>query len=94
MGYNKAMKGEKRLHVAGMLAIVALATGPRPARALDNPLTVDLRGASSHLQEAAATIFGSGSNMLVDVTHYRGVLNGAAVTLNAGSCKRPGRICF
>jgi hypothetical protein len=70
------------------------AFGPTPVRALDNPLRVNLRGATSHLQVAAATIFGSGSNVLVDVTRYRDVLNGAAVTLNTGSCGNPGSIAF
>lgn len=61
---------------------------------MDNPLRVDLRGSQSHLREAVATVFGAGSGVLVDVTRYRSVPNGSAVTLNRGSCAHPGPVVF
>jgi hypothetical protein len=67
---------------------------PDPVQALDNPLTVNMRGARSHLLEAAATIFGSGSNVLVDVTRYGVIANRVAVTLDTGTCSNPGSIAF
>lgn len=75
--------------VAALLAML-----PAAAVALDNPLRVDLRGSQSHLREAAATVFGAGSSVLVDVTRYRGVPDGSAVTLDSGTCEHPGRIVY
>ena len=80
--------------VCAVAAIATAAASGTSAWALDNPLTVTLRGTKSHLTEAKATIFGSGSNVLVDVTRYRGVDNGAAVTLNTGPCRHPGDVAF
>lgn len=81
-----------RLGAAYALAISALL--PIPAKALDNPLTVKLLDSRSHLEIAAATIFGSGSSVLVDVTRYRAVVDNAAVTLNTGTCQKPGSIAY
>lgn len=88
------MRQYTALRTAAACALTLVAICPTPAEALDNPLTVNLRGAITNLTEAAATIFGSGSNVLVDVTRYRGVLNGSAVTLNIGTCRNPGRIIY
>ncbi len=82
--------------LARLICMVALLAATLPGRALavDNPLTVNLHGVDSKLQEAAATIFGSGSNVLVDVTRNRAVDDGAAITLNAGACSAPGAIAY
>jgi hypothetical protein len=88
------MKSFRVLRAAAACALTAASICPNPAAALDNPLTVNLHGSISHLQEAAATIFGSGSNVLIDVTRYRSISDGAAVTLNTGTCPNPGAVAF
>ena len=94
LGTVTIMRSNKALHIAAVGALAITALWPKPAKALDNPLTVNLRGPRSHLEVAAATIFGSGSTVLVDVTQYRAVLKGAAVTLNTGTCASPGSIAY
>jgi hypothetical protein len=82
------------LRLSMLCAATTAAMSPAPASALNNTLSVHLIGHDSHLREAAATIFGSGSNVLVDVTRYRAVADGAAVTLNKGLCSNPGAVAF
>lgn len=65
-----------------------------PAAALNNPLTVRLTGMKSRLLAATATIFDSGSAVLIDVTRDREIPDGSAVTLDAGTCANPGKIAF
>jgi hypothetical protein len=88
------MRYDDALRTATACALALTVLWPNPAKALDNPLTVNLRGPQSHLQIATATIFGAGSKVLVDVTMLRSVSEGTAVTLNTGSCKRPGTIAY
>jgi hypothetical protein len=64
-----------------------------PALALDNPLVVGLHGMKNSAPAASATIFGSGSSVLVNVTGDR-LPNGVAITLNDGDCANPGDIAF
>ena len=79
-----------------ILAVALFAGGAgQPALALDNPLIVDLQTVKNAQSEASATIFGSGSNVLVNVTvRGGGVPKAAAITLNDGSCAKPGDIAF
>lgn len=67
---------------------------PAPAVALDNPLVVDLQGTTIRQQVASATIFGSGSSVLVNITANRRLPKNVAVTLNRGTCAHPGAIAF
>jgi hypothetical protein len=71
-----------------------LACCPAQANALDNPLVVNLRGTATALQVASATLFGSGSRVLVNVTANRSLPKNVAVTLNRGTCAQPGAIAF
>ncbi len=71
-----------------------LASCPVPAVALDNPLVVHLQGATTPQEVASATIFGSGSSVLVNVTANRRLPKNVAVTLNRGTCVDPGAIAF
>jgi hypothetical protein len=80
--------------VSALVIGLLLAGTPRMALAIDNPLTANLRGSASHLEEATATIFGSGAQVLVDVTRRRGILEGQAVTLNVGTCAHPGKVAY
>ncbi len=66
---------------------------PGPAAAIDNPLVVNLRGTTAR-QVASATIFGSGSSVLVNLTANGRLPKNVAVTLNRGSCAHPGAIAF
>jgi len=75
-------------------AFFLAATAGAPALALENPLVVDLHETASSAREASATIFGSGSSVLVNVTAEHGVPKDAAVTLNDGDCAHPGDIAF
>jgi hypothetical protein len=71
----------------------AVVSWPFPAAALDNPLVVNLQGTTlPHV--ATATIFGSGSSVLVNVTANRRLPKNVAVTLNRGTCAHPGAIAF
>jgi hypothetical protein len=80
------------LTLLGALALAAaIAT---PALALDDPLVVDLHSEKGAQADGSATIFGSGSSVLVNVTASGGVPPAAAVTLNDGSCSNPGDIAF
>jgi hypothetical protein len=88
------MGSQDTLRLGTLGVAMLMIAAPVPAFGLDNPLTAKLRGTTSHLREARATIFGAGSNVLVDVTRTRGVLDGSAVTLNAGHCQRPGTVVF
>jgi hypothetical protein len=88
------MNRRSRLRIAAALLVLFALLSAAPATALDNPLTVRLTGTKSRLLDAAATIFDSGSAVLVDVTRYREILDGSAVTLNAGTCAKPGKIAF
>jgi len=72
----------------------ALACCPVPAFALDNPLVVHLQGTITPQQVASATIFGSGSSVLVNVTGNRRLPKNVAVTLNRGTCGHPVAIAF
>jgi hypothetical protein len=72
----------------------AVACCPVPAVALENPLVVNLQGATIPQQVASATIFGSGSIVLVNVTANGRLPKNVAVTLNRGTCARPGAIAF
>ncbi len=74
------------------LAIAAVCSAP--ALALDNPVVVDLRAEHGAQPAGSATIFGSGSTVLVNVTAPSTAPNGAAVTLNGGDCASPGGIAF
>ena len=80
------------------LLVLALGAGvlccPGPAAALDNPLVVNLRGTTTPQQVASATIFGSGSSVLVNLTADRRLPKNVAVTLNRGTCAHPGAIAF
>lgn len=80
------------------LIVMALGAGmvlcPGPAFALDNPLVVHLQGTTTPQQVASATIFGSGSSVLVNVTAIRRLPKNVAVTLNRGTCAHPGAIAF
>jgi hypothetical protein len=82
-------------HCATMLSalLLSLAVGA-PALAIENPLVVDLHGMKSSTREASATIFGSGSSVLVNVTGEQAVPKGVAVTLNGGDCTNPGEVAF
>ncbi len=71
-----------------------MACFPAQAVALDNPLVVHLQGTTSRQQVASATIFGSGSSVLVNVTANRRLPKNVAVTLNRGTCAHPGAIAF
>jgi hypothetical protein len=64
-----------------------------PALALDNPLVVDLHTLNGAQRQASATIFESGTSVLVNVT-AQGAPKAAAVTLNDGDCAKPGDIAF
>jgi hypothetical protein len=88
------MKSNETLRVAAAGVLVIATLWAKPAQALDNPLSVTLRGPRSHIDVATGSVLGSGSNVLVDVTRYRAVLNGAAVTLNTGTCKAPGTVAY
>jgi hypothetical protein len=75
-------------------AVCAALIAGAPALALNNPITVDLRAASGSARAASATIFGSGSSVLVNVTGERGAPKRAAITLNGGDCAKPGDVQF
>jgi hypothetical protein len=74
------------------VAVAALLAAP--ASALDNPLVVDLHAAKSSGVAASATLFESGSTVLVNVTVKSAVPQAAAVTLNDGDCANPGSVAF
>jgi hypothetical protein len=85
------MKNERAM----FLRIVALfAVTSAPALALDNPVVVDLHVANSSQRTASATLFGSGSSVLVNVTAEGSLPKMAAVTLNDGDCANPGSVVF
>jgi hypothetical protein len=65
-----------------------------PAIALDNPLVVHLQGKTPPRQVASATLFGSGSIVIVNVTANGRLPKNVAVTLNRGTCDHPGPIAF
>jgi hypothetical protein len=75
----------------GLTLLTVLRTS---AIASPNPLVVDLHRAQGSSREASATIFDTGSHLLINLTASRSVRMGAAVTLNAGMCERPGAIAF
>ncbi len=72
---------------------LTLAVGA-PADALENPLVVDLHATKGAQRAASATIFGSGSSVLVNVTAAGALPKDAAVSLNDGGCAKPGDIAF
>jgi hypothetical protein len=65
-----------------------------PAIASHNPLVVNLYRIQSSSREGSATIFDTGSHLLVNLTARPPIMNGSAVTLNAGACERPGAVAF
>lgn len=67
---------------------------PAQAVALDNPLVVHLQGTTTGRQVASATIFGSGSSVLVNITADHRLPKNVGVTLNRGTCAHPGAIAF
>jgi hypothetical protein len=80
---------------ATFIRILALSAAmSAPALALSNPLVVDLRAANGPQTEASATIFGSGSSVLVNVRGQGNLPKTAAVTLNDGDCAKPGEVAF
>jgi hypothetical protein len=91
MGYTMFMT-KHSLTMLGAIALAAVIAAP--ALALDNPMVVDLHGAKSDQRAASATLFESGSTVLVNVTVQAAVPKAAAVTLNDGSCANPGGVAF
>jgi hypothetical protein len=75
-------------------ALAISAACSAPALALDNPVLVDLQAEHGAQPAGTATIFGSGSTVLVNVTAKATAPNGAAVTLNEGNCSHPGSVAF
>jgi hypothetical protein len=91
-GYNARMK-KRSLSLLGAVALAASLGGS--AFALDNPMVVDLHAMKGSQRAASATIFGSGSNVLVNVTAAgASVPKAAPITLNDGDCAKPGDIAF
>jgi hypothetical protein len=79
--------------ILGSFALVGALSGT--ALALDNPMVVDLHAVKGSRRAASATIFGSGSNVLVNVTVAgASAPKAAAITLNDGDCANPGDIAF
>jgi hypothetical protein len=79
---------------AFIVLVLGVACCPAPVVALDNPLVVHLQGTTVLHQVASATIFGSGSSVLVNVTANGRLPKNVAVTLNRGTCAHPGAIAF
>lgn len=75
-------------------ALILTGTLTSPALALENPVVVDVRGASTAAASASGTIFQHGSSVLVNVTAKQGIPKNAAVTLNDGRCAKPGGVAF
>jgi hypothetical protein len=82
-----------KLRFTFLSALIAGAALAAPALALSNPMLVDLHAVNGAQRQASATIFGSGSSVLVNVTAQRAP-KAAAVTLNDGDCAKPGDIAF
>lgn len=86
--------------IVGRIPFMLLAFGagllccPAQVSALDNPLVVDLHRSATTQQVASATLFGSGSMVLVNVTATRALPRNVAVTLNRGTCAHPAAIAF
>jgi hypothetical protein len=78
--------------ILGGLAAFALTA--LPADALSNPLVVDLHRVNAPARDGSATIFGSQAGVLVNVTASGALPNGAAISLNSGSCRNPGNVSF
>lgn len=87
-----------RNRIATILRVLTIAAlCGAPALAVDNPVVVDLQaenGAQGAQAEGKATLFGSGSTVLVNVLAKSSAPTGAAVTLNDGDCAHPGGVAF
>ena len=81
-------------HMFAIVMVLLTAVSASPALALDNPLVVNLHPAKGAGQAGSATIFGSGSSVLVNVTAQGNLPKAAAITLNDGPCSKPGDIAF
>jgi len=75
------------------LLVFSLAAA-RPADALSNPLVIELHRANAAGTDASATIFRAETGLLVNVTANGKLPKGAALSLNTGSCSRPGGVAF
>jgi hypothetical protein len=91
---NRCFSARGRVMVTSVATLLVAMIVPTKALAIDNPLAFDLYSHQGALVEASATIFQSGTTVLVNLVGKRKIPKRAAVTLNAGGCKAPGGIAF
>jgi hypothetical protein len=92
--HNRYSSARGRAIVTIAATLVVAMIFPMKALAIDNPLAFDLYSHRGALVEASATIFQSGTTVLVNLVGKRQIPKRAAVTLNAGDCTAPGSIAF
>jgi len=75
-------------------ALLTISATALPADALSNPLVIELHRVNASGVDASATIFHAETGLLVNVTANGKLPKGAALSLNTGTCSRPGRVAF